>query len=419
MRKIIRRGKTKYPGVRFEDRIRRGKEDTYFSIRYVLRGKVKEEGIGWKSEGFTVKKTAQILANLKQKNLTAGLERSLREWRELDATEHEEERKEAIPLSRIYYNYFYPETMHDKKPSSVRREKGLFHKWIEPFIGHLPLKEISPHRVQQVKSAMQRNGQAPRSVMYALHLIRRIFNWAKGHGLYNGENSPIGKDRCAMPKKFDNQRKRYLTHEEADQLLDGLKKSDSIQAFDLYAMSMLSLECGLRLGEIFKLRWKDIHLSRREISLRDTKSKESFEILMTDRVHKLLKNMYSPKSLSLPENIVFPAPFLKKGEDVERTELPKAFRLTVKELGFNKGINDRLQTVCFHTLRHTFASWHRESGTDLYTLKKLLRVKDFAMVERYSHINDQEMKDALKGFENLQKMKAERKGKVIKFNDKH
>lgn len=79
--KKIRRGKSFYPGVRVLDMIRRGKEDSYFTIRYALRGTVKEEGIGYKSDGFTQRKVSLILARLKLQNAMDNVELSLKERR--------------------------------------------------------------------------------------------------------------------------------------------------------------------------------------------------------------------------------------------------------------------------------------------------------------------------------------------------
>ena len=63
--------------------------------------------------------------------------------------------------------------------------------------------------------------------------------------------------------KVNNQRTRYLANEEADALLDNLK-GRSIQ---LYNISLVSLHCGLRASEIFRLKWQDIDLNRGVITV--------------------------------------------------------------------------------------------------------------------------------------------------------
>ena len=60
---------TKYPGVRYrEHKTRRfsGQPDRYFTIRYRVDGKPKEEGVGWASNGMNAVQASMILADLKK-----------------------------------------------------------------------------------------------------------------------------------------------------------------------------------------------------------------------------------------------------------------------------------------------------------------------------------------------------------------
>ena len=48
-----------------------------------------------------------------------------------------------------------------------------------------------------------------------------------------------------------------------------------------------------------------------------------------------------------------------------------------------------------HGLRHVFASLMASSGkVDMYTLQKLLTLKDPAMTQRYAHLKDETLKRA-------------------------
>ena len=57
------------------------------------------------------------------------------------------------------------------------------------------------------------------------------------------------------------------------------------------------------------------------------------------------------------------------------------------------------QQIVFHSLRHTYASWLLRSGADLYTVSKLLRHRTIAMTERYGHVADDTLRDAVKAFQ--------------------
>ena len=52
---------TQYTGVRYRENPNRkylGKPDRYFVVRYKLNGKLKEEKLGWASEGWNAQKAS-------------------------------------------------------------------------------------------------------------------------------------------------------------------------------------------------------------------------------------------------------------------------------------------------------------------------------------------------------------------------
>jgi site-specific recombinase XerD len=50
-------------------------------------------------------------------------------------------------------------------------------------------------------------------------------------------------------------------------------------------------------------------------------------------------------------------------------------------------------------LRHTFASWLVENGTDLYVVKELMGHSTIAMTERYSHLGNNARQEAIRKFD--------------------
>jgi integrase len=159
----------------------------------------------------------------------------------------------------------------------------------------------------------------------------------------------------------------------------------------------------LRAGEIFNLTWDCIDFEQELILLKDPKNKSNRYAFMTTEVKEMLERRYQGQL----NGLVFVD---RKGNKIK--EVSNAFDRAVKAIGLNEGIDDRRQKVVFHTLRHTFASWLVENGTDLYTVRELMGHKSLVMTERYSHLGQNTLRQAV---QKLNKAINRPKGKVLEF----
>ncbi|CCK80034.1 tyrosine-type recombinase/integrase [Desulfobacula toluolica] len=383
---------SKYPGVRFREHPTRKHGvsfDKYFAIRYQRDGKRKEEGLGWTSGGWTLQKAALKLAELKEAAVTGNGETRLSEKREkarIKKIEIQKEKarkeKDAITIKNYFYKTYYPAIQQEKKHKTHIREESLFRTWINPAIGHKTFKDISSFDLERLRKNMLDEGRAPRSVQYCFATFRQIWNHARINGLINNE-SPT---RNVKLPKVENQRLRFLSHEEAEILLKSLK----IKSQKIHDMTLLSLHTGVRAGEIFSLTWGVIDLENGFALVRDAKGKPR-HVYLTDATQAMFERIYEGQS---PSELVFKDTNGKQIQFISHT-----FDRTVKELGFNDGVTDRRDKVTFHTCRHTFASWHVQNGTDLYTVKNLLGHSTIQLTERYSHLRPDGLKKAAQNFD--------------------
>ena len=174
------------------------------------------------------------------------------------------EARDLVTFATFWTDSYLPQAEADKGRETIIRERSHFKKWLSPILGALPLKSISPIHLEKLKSEMSKAKLSPRSIQYALAVVRQVFNVAKRRGVFAGDN-PVGKVRSP---KVDNRRLRFFTREEADALLAELLKTDR----EAWEMALLSLHCGLRAGEIFKLTWADIDAGRGLVAVKDSKS---------------------------------------------------------------------------------------------------------------------------------------------------
>jgi len=402
--------KTAFPGVRYREHASRRhgvRADRYFSIRYKLDGKDKEEGLGWSSEGMTAKKAADKLSTLREAQRTGEGPVTMAERRDQAGQKrHAEEQARAqeerdnLTFGRIFLDSYFPLAQKNKSRRSWAKEEQCFRLWIAPVIGSIALKDIAPIHLERIKKNMADAGRAPRSITYCLAVIRQVFNFARNHDLFAGQH-PVSKVKKPMA---DNRRLRFLTHDEADRLLAALAERSP----DVHDQALLSLHCGLRAGEVFALTWADVDMERGVLTLRDTKSGRSRAAIMTGAV----TNMLAQRRRHARANLVFPS---ETGARIG--QISQTFAKAVKVLGLNDDVSDSRQKVVFHTLRHTFASWLAEQGTDLYTIQQLMGHQSFAMVQRYAHLSPDTLRRAVKTLESSMRA-ATATGNVVRLGDR-
>ena len=153
-------------------------------------------------------------------------------------------------------------------------------------------------------------------------------------------------------------------------------------------MTLLSLHCGLRFGEIASLTWQDVDLERGVLTIRDAKAGSRYAFLteqakaMFEERKQRLTEIQSTKKNKRRK----PSDYVFEGRNGKLSMLSLTFHRVVDELKLNEGIDDPRLQICFHSCRHSYASWMIEAGPDLYTVQKLLGHKTNVMTQRYAHM---------------------------------
>ncbi len=379
----------KFPGVYYaESATRRWKEkpDRTYYIRFKdAEGKDVKIRIGRLSEGVTPEYCYNVLKDKKAEYLDKRYKTRKERWRE------------QLTFAEFMEIHYLPWAMGNKK--SYRDDIARYRKWLKDSIGRLRLSNIHPFHLEKVKKDLQDAGRSPATIKQVLALVRQAFNKASAWGFYSGDN-PVSKVK--MPT-LNNQRVRFLKVEEAKALLEELAKVSP----QTHNEALLSLHCGLRFGEIAALRWSDIDLENGVIHIKEPKSGASRYAYMTPQVKQMFERIM-PLDPD-PSALVFPS---RTGE--QKRSVSGTFQKVVEKLGLNDGVTDPRDRVCFHTLRHTCASWLAIRGTPLHVIKEILGHKTLAMTERYSHLLPDHKKVAIEGlgatFEEAGSLADEAKG---------
>lgn len=200
-----------------------------------------------------------------------------------------------------------------------------------------------------------------------------------------------------------------LSASEAARVLDRLSGNNLL-------LSQLMLGCGLRVSEACSLRVKDVDFDNSLIHVRQAKGNKDrivpipndlFEPLQkqvrnTERVHAWdtedgtarveLPNALERKKPNANKSLEWYWLFCSANISKHPTEgwlgrwhlHPEHVSQCVAKASRDAGIK---KDVAAHTLRHTFATLHLHSGTDLRTIQKLLGHADIRTTMIYTHID--------------------------------
>ncbi len=386
-------------GIRFKEHPERKngiKPDRYFSIYFRTGGKQIEQGLGWGTEGMTVEKAMSILNELKNNQRQGAGPVTLQEKRELEQARKENERikaeqlnKESMTFSSLFEIYLEQQKADGKK--TWKREQELYKCWIQPVIGNMRSLDIAPIHLERIKSNMGKKELSARTIHYCLAVCRQIFNYGKKHDHFHGDN-PVSKVKKPVA---DNRRMRFLTHEEAQTLLDEIH----VHSVLTYRITLISLHCGLRFGEIAGLTWQDLNFQDDTILIRNPKNGRTRVAFMTEPIKAMFLEMEPCKAGDFV--------FQNTGKKERMSEISDSFKRAVNKLKLNDSVEDSRLKVVFHTCRHSFASWLVTDGADLFTVRELMGHKSIAMTERYSHLSPDTLRKAVKSMETAIRPKQE------------
>jgi integrase len=194
----------------------------------------------------------------------------------------------------------------------------------------------------------------------------------------------LTKENPAKGVKFfraESRHDRFLTHDEEAAVLRACPA-------DVRPAVIFALNTGIRQGELLSLTWGQVDLARKIMTLTGdkTKSKKTRRIPLNAAALEVLRSL--PRGIS-PQAPVFPVMAAR-----DQRDLVRRFKWAVDKTKINEGV-PRSQRVTWHTLRHTFASRLVQSGVSLLTVKELLGHSTLAMVMRYAHLADENLKAAV------------------------
>jgi len=252
----------------------------------------------------------------------------------------------------------------NKAWSSQRRDGFSVARLTSVFKGKY-LLEITPRMIEKYKAARLEKVE-PATVNRELACLKHMYTKAIEWGYVKA--NPV---KTVRSLKEPPGRLRYLRPEEVKKLLEAC-------CGHLRSIVVTALNTGMRRGEILALRWKDVDLGNRKITVRNAKNNETRVIPINQNLYQELLN-HSKKSNG---DYVF-----SNGEGRPFGDIKKGFLSALKRAG--------IEDFHFHDLRHTFGSHLVMQGIDLKTVQQLMGHKDIKMTMRYSHLSPKYVQESI------------------------
>src|SRR5215468_5773670 len=157
-------------------------------------------------------------------------------------------------------------------------------------------------------------------------------------------------------------------------------------ATNLKARAMLTLAygCGLRSGEVVRLRAGDIDSEQMIIRIVQSKGRKDRYVMLPPELLKLLRQWWKARPTASSNNGVAPEQrllFPGRGQHQPLTtrQFSRLFKEAAKAAGLRK-------TVPLHSLRHSFATHLLERGTDIRVIQALLGHSKLETTARYCRV---------------------------------
>jgi integrase/recombinase XerD len=155
-------------------------------------------------------------------------------------------------------------------------------------------------------------------------------------------------------------------------------------ATSLKARVLLSLGygCGLRAGEVVRLKVKHIDSAQRIIRIEQSKGRKDRNVMLSPETVDLLRQWWKARrgfdtTTPLQERWLFPG--RKPGTPMTPRQLRRLFHEAADAAGIKKG-------VTLHALRHSFATHLLERGTDIRIIQALLGHDKLDTTARYTRV---------------------------------
>lgn len=338
---------------------------------YIKEGKTLYEAYinGFNSRGTRVqRKRKGIETRRKAEQIEFDLKRELARLKEQRVHLYWDEwLEECLNLMKVSY-----------RPSTVYSYETTVRKWLREVWQGRELREITKSDVHElIFETISLEDATMHTRKYVLKIVKRIFQMAMDHG-------KLDRNPCnGLAVKVPEAEKKVLTNSEVEIFLREAKVTNH----RFYPVWTVALFTGMRSGELYALKWSDVDLESRTISVSrswsskngttSTKNQKSRIVPISEELLAFLKELKLERGA---ENFVLP--HLTEWTRGDAAKVIRSFCRSIK-----------ITDVKFHDLRATFNTNLLSRGESLARVMAIVGHADMETTNVYLRKAGIELKD--------------------------
>lgn len=276
----------------------------------------------------------------------------------------------AIPILQEFLTERYaPWVRHHRKDAQGALNRVT--RQFIPTLGNTRLDELTPLVIEACRTERLNAGIQRQTVNRDTAALKGLLSHAVQWGVI-AVNPLAGLKAPASGRAIV----RYLTHDEEQRLRAALEGRGG----HLRPMVLISLNTGLRQGELFSLTWDDVDFTQSLLTVRseNAKSGRTRHLPLNAEALTVLREWRGDSQTGL----VFPS---RTGRRIDNVQ--KSWSTVLK----TAAISD----FRWHDLRHSFASHLVMRGVSLAVVRELLGHASMEMTLRYSHLAPENLREAV------------------------
>ena len=266
------------------------------------------------------------------------------------------------------YILFWQETYdkHQSRPTTYAAHNYVFKNHILPGLGDILLAELTSEMVGEFLEERKRFGNHRRSgfglgeeTMRHIHrLLQQCLNQAIRDGLLTENPAKAFRYRKSTTVKAN-----IMTPLEMEDYLDAAERLGYLPMF------MLALTAGLRQGELIALKWSDLNMKKRTLTIAEKRAVERRELVEYGSQTRSIRLTPEVVDLLIMEHSKHPSsPLMFMHPATLKPYSPQMVRRMHNEIIKEAGI-DHIRYV---DLRHTCAIFALKNGMDAKELVQML-----------------------------------------------